>query len=248
MNRMIIRISFLAVFMCAGCAAMEASEKKASYHYQMGISLLAERNYTKALVELTEAEKIDPHDPALLNCLGQAYFFKQKYEIAEKKYLHAIELKPGFSEARNNLGVNYLEMQRWDDAIAQLQRVVDDIFYQNHDDATVNLALAYYGKGDNAAALSLMRPVLARNPRNPAVRLNMGRIYLADDKAALAVAEFRKAVELNRNFTKARYHLAMALLKTRDIDAAKEEFREILRLDPDGELGQLSREHLDTLK
>ena len=71
----------------AGCATGEAGRKKASYHYQMGLSYLGENNFTGALVELTEAEKLDPENPELLNYLGFAYYRKNKFELAEQKYL-----------------------------------------------------------------------------------------------------------------------------------------------------------------
>lgn len=241
-------LAVLIVFLCSGCAALEASKKKASYHYQMGQSFLAEGNYTRALIDFTEAEKITPNDPQLLNYLGQVYYLKKRYDLAEPKYLRAIELRPDFSDARNNLGVNYLEMQRWDDAVKQLRIVTEDIFYQNHDNAAMNLALAYLGKGDYMTALAVIRPVVTRNPRNPIARMYMGRIYFADDKVDLAIDEFRKSIELNRNYAKAHYNLALAYLKTRDVKAAKSEFNEVMRIDPDGEFGQLSREYLDILK
>ena len=92
-----------------GCATGEAGKKQASYHYQMGLSYLGENNATGALVELTEAEKTDPDNPELLNYLGLAYYRKNKFELAEQKYLKALALKPNFPEARNNLGVDYLD-------------------------------------------------------------------------------------------------------------------------------------------
>jgi Tfp pilus assembly protein PilF len=227
---------------------MEASRKKASYHYQMGLSYLAEGNYTKALIDLTEAEKITPDDPVLLNYLGQAYYFKKRFDLAESKYLRAIELRPNYSEARNNLGATYLELQQWDNAIKQLTVVCNDIFYQNHDTAAMNLALAYFGKGDYVTALTLLRPVIAMNPRSPVARLNLGRVYFADDKNGLAIEEFKKSIELNGNYAKAHYHLALAYLKGMDTVAAKAEFHEVIRINPDDELGQISREHLQMIK
>ena len=227
-----------------GCGAMEASRKKASYHYQMGLSYLVEGNYTRALIDLTEAEKITPDDPDLLNYLGQAYFFKNRFDLAEAKYLRAIALRPKFSEARNNLGATYLELQQWDNAINQFTLVCNDIFYQNHDSAAMNLALAYYGKGDHEMALSLLRPVIANNPRSPVARLTLGRVYFAAEKTGLAIEEFKKSIEINRDYAKAHYHLALAYLKTKDSVAAKAEFHEVIRINPDDELGQISREHL----
>lgn len=246
-NGLVIALLF-AMAVSAGCGAMEASRKKASYHYQMGLSFLAEGNYTRALIDLSEAEKITPNDPVLLNYLGQAYFFKKRFDLAEAKYLRSIELRPNYSEARNNLGATYLELQQWDNAIKQLTLVSNDIFYQNHDTAAMNLALAYFGKGDYQQALSLLRPVIAGNPRSPVARLNLGRVYFADDKTGLAIEEFKKSIELSADFAKAHYHLALAYLKCKNTDAAKEEFIEVIRINPDDELGQISKEHLQMLR
>ncbi|KAF0221522.1 MAG: TPR repeat-containing [Geobacteraceae bacterium] len=241
---MIISISSL----CSACALSEAAKKQASYHYQMGLSHLGENNATAALVEFTEAEKINPDDPELQNYLGLAYYRKSKYDLAEQNYLKALALKPNYSEARNNLGVNYLEMKRWDDAIHQLKLVTEDIFYQNQDTAQINLGLAYFGKGDYPKALSVLRLLVASYPRDPRGRLNLGRVYLAVDKTDLAIEEFRKAVELYKDYANAYYNLGLAYLKIKDNGQASAAFKEVLRIAPDSEMGQLSREYLDLLK
>ncbi|MHC1698207.1 MAG: tetratricopeptide repeat protein [Geobacteraceae bacterium] len=246
-NGFVILLLFVMA-LSAGCGATEASRKKASYHYQMGLSYLAEGNYTRALIDLSEAEKITSDDPVLLNYLGQAYFFKKRFDLAEAKYLRSIELRPNYSEARNNLGATYMELQQWDKAIKQLTLVCNDIFYQNHDTAAMNLALAYFGKGDYNQALTLLRPVIANNPRSPVARLNLGRVYFAYDKTGLAIEEFKKSIELNADYAKAHYLLGLAYLKCNISDAAKTEFKEVLRINPDDELGQISKEHLQLLK
>lgn len=248
MRSIFVTAVMLTIVFSSGCAAMEASKKKASYHYQMGLSFLAEGNYTRALIDFTEAEKIIPDDPLLLNYLGQVYYLKKRYDLAETRYLRAIAVKPDFSEVRNNLGVNYMEMQRWNDAIAQLTMVKNDIFYQNHDNACMNLALAYMGKGDYESSLNILRPVVSANPRNPIARMNLGRVYFAADKVGLAIAEFKRAIELNKDYARARYNLALAYLKLRETSAARTEFTEVIRIDSDGEMGQLSREYIEMLK
>lgn len=232
----------------SACALSEASKKQASYHFQMGMSYLGENNVTGALVEFTEAEKIDPDDPELMNYLGLSYFRKNKFELAEQKYLKSIALKPNYSEARNNLGVNYLEMKRWDEAIHHLRVVTDDIFYQNQEAANINLGLAYFGKGDYPQALSVLRSVVGNYPRSARARITLGRLYFATDKVELSIIEYKKALELNRDYVNAYYNLALSYLKTKENTAALAAFREVLRLAPDSELGQLSREYIDLLK
>ncbi|HZV82469.1 MAG TPA: tetratricopeptide repeat protein [Geobacteraceae bacterium] len=242
---------FLLIIMgsiIAGCAMSAASQKQASYHYQMGLSYLGENNVTGALVELTSAEKIDPDNHELMNYLGLAYFRKNKLDIAEKKFLRSIALKPDYSDARNNLAVTYLEMKRWDDAIYQLKLVSDDIFYQNQAATGINLALAYYGKGDFDQALATLRPLASNNPTDPRIRFTMGRVYYAMEKTDLAVGEYRKAIEMYANYAQAHYNLALATMKQGDKRGAAKSFREVVRIAPDTEIGQLSKEYLQLLK
>jgi len=232
----------------SGCALGSASKKQATYHFQMGLSYLGENNITSALVELTEAEKIDPDNHELQNYLGVVYFRKNKFEISERKYLRAIALKPDYSDARNNLAVTYLEMKRWDDAIYQLKLVTEDIFYQNQAGTGINLALAYYNKGDFNQAMATLRPLAATYPLDPMIRYNIGRTYYATDKIDLAVGEYRKAIELYPDYLQAHYSLGQAYMKQGDRKGAVKHFREVVRIAPDAERAHLSREYLELLK
>ncbi len=226
----------------------KANTNKASYHFQMGESYLREQNITSALVEFTEAEKLIPDNPELLNFLGIVYFNKGKFDIAEKKFLKAIAEKPSFSDARNHLGVNYMEMQRWDDAITQLRIVTEDLFYQRQEDANINLGLAYLGKGDAQKALQLMRAAVIAYPQSPRVRLTLGRVYFSLDRIDLAIEEYRKSVEFAKGYANAHYNLGLAYLKARNLDEARGAFREVVRLAPDSDIGRQSREHLELLQ
>jgi type IV pilus assembly protein PilF len=201
-----------------------------------------------ALTELTEAEKYDDGNADLYNYLGMAYYNKKKFEIAEKQYLKALQLKPAYSEVRNNLGVDYLEMRRWDDAIYQFKLVTEDIFYPNQAAANINLGLAYLEKGDYPKALSQLRSVAANYPKDPRGRMNLGRVYFAMDKVELAIDEYKKALESNHDYANAYYNLGLAYLKKKESHAAMSAFQEVLRIAPYSEIGQLSKEYLDTLK
>ena len=230
------------------CAMSEASKKQASYHYQMGLSYMGENNITGALVELTEAEKLDPDDPELQFNLGKAYFLKGRYDIAEHKFLRALSLKPTFSEACYNLGLTYLQMRRWDDAAFRFKAVTEDIFYQNQDMAAINLGIAYLGKEDYPKALATLRSAANSFPRNPIAKVYLGQVYLKLDKIELAIMEFEKALEINRDYANAHYNLALAYVKSNNNHAAVAAFREVVRISPDSELGRHAREYIDLLK
>jgi len=235
-----------------GCATgrghRETGNNPGSYHYQMGLSFLGERNYTSALVELTEAEKIDPDNPDVLYNLGIAYMGKRRPDLAESRFQKAIMLKPANSAARNNLGVVYLDLKRWDSAIQQFKIVKDDIFYADNDNAAINLALAYLGKGDYPKALEGLIAVLRDNPRKLEARLSLGRVYFAMDRPEQAVAEYKKILETYQDYADTHYYLGLAYLKLQNITAARAAFREVIRIKPNSELGHSSVEYLELLK
>jgi len=244
----------LLLLVSTGCASrrdpgvQETNKNPAAYHYQMGLSYLGERNYASALFELTEAEKHDPENAELLYNLGLAYMGKKRPDLAEQKLLAAIQLKPGYSKARNDLGVAYIQLKRWDKAIEQFKIVKDDLFYENSENAIINLALSYLGKGEYQKAMDELRPVAEINPRNPIVRLSLGRVWFAMEKTELAIAEYEKALQIYKDYGAAYYYLGLAQLKLNNKAEAKKAFKEVLRIFPESDLGHLSVGYLEQLK
>jgi Tfp pilus assembly protein PilF len=249
MKHVLALLLFLGI---AGCASgrdqLFGKSDPAAYHYQMGLSYLGERNFTSALIELTEAEKLDPDNPDLLYNLGLAYMGKQRPDLAEPRLQKAIMLKPNNSAARNDLGVAYLELKRWDSAIQQFKIVKDDIFYENSENASINLGLAYLGKGDYPKALEELRAVAAGNRRNPVVYLSLGRVLFAMEKTEQAITEYKKALDIYHEYGAAHYYIGQAYLKLNNVAAARASFTEVVRIMPDTDLGRSSLGYLDLLK
>lgn len=248
-KRLLYFIILLALTVFTGCATNGQLEgNQAAYHYQMGLSYLGERNYTSALIELTEAEKLDPDNPELLYHLGMAYLGKKRPDLAEQRLQRALKLKPNYAIARNDLGVAYLELKKWDNAIQQFKIVKDDLFYDKNENAVINLGLAYLGKGDYPRALEELRSAAASNPRNPVIRLSLGRVWFAMDKLDQAIAEYNRALEIYRDYGAAHYYLGLAYLKQDNLNAAKASFNEVLRIFPDSDLGRLSQGYLELIR
>lgn len=245
----LLLVGLFAVTGCVGTANRWATESTpGSYHYQMGMSYLGERNYTGALVELTEAAKLDPDNPDVLYNLAIAYMGKRRPDLAEPRFLKALSLKPNFSSARNDLGVAYLELKRWDNAIQQFKIVKDDLFFGQTENAAINLGLAYLGKGDYPRALNELNAVLRGNPRRLEARLSLGRVYFSMDNVEQAIIEYRRVIDIYRDYSDAHYHLGLAYLKQQNIGAARDAFHEVIRIKPDSELGRSAMGYLDLLK
>jgi len=248
MRPVALLVTLAVVSTLAGCVATSPSGKPASYHYQMGVSYLEERNYTAALIDLVEAEKADPDSAELQYNLGRALTGKRRLDLAEQRFLRALVLRPNYSDARNDLGVLYLETGRWDSAIQQFKAVKDDLFYQSHDYAMVNLGLAYMGKGDYTAALEELYAVRALNPRNPIVLVSVGRVLFAQGKTEQAIEEYRRALVQAPDYAFAQYHLGLALMKQSRLAEARELFKDVVRTAPDTDFGRTAMGYIDLLR
>lgn len=252
MKQVVYFITAICLVSLTGCVTGRnqntPKQNPASYHYQMGLSYLGERNYSSALFDLTEAEKLDPENPDVLYHLGLAFVGKRRPDLAEAKFLKALQLKPNFSVARNDLGVAYLDLKRWDSAIQQFKVVKDDLFYENNENAAINLGLAYLGKGDYTKSLEELQAVGAMNPRNPVIHLSLGRVWFAMDKNDQAIAAYTKALDIYREYGAAYYFLGQAQLKQNNVDAARSAFKEAVRLIPESELGRAALGYLELIK
>jgi Flp pilus assembly protein TadD len=107
-------IAGLAVLsmMFAGCTTDAELKEKAMGHIRIGTAHIQAGQYTPALKELLEAEKLTPNDPAVHYYLGIAYERKGFMDDAFKEFQKAIALKPDYSEAHNFLGTSRFSATR----------------------------------------------------------------------------------------------------------------------------------------
>ena len=156
----------------AGCAATSTTGKPATYHYQMGISYLEERNYTAALVELTEAEKLDPSNAELQYHLGRTLIGKQQARPGGAAF-PCVRLpcappirKPAMiwesSISTWGAGTGHSSSSRRSRTISSTRSTI----MQGHQPG-VGLS----GKGDYGRALEELEALRSASPRNPIVRV-----------------------------------------------------------------------------
>jgi Tfp pilus assembly protein PilF len=72
----------------------------------------------------------------------------QKFHEAEAHFKKAVELRPEFSNAWNNLSVASFHLENWDGAIAAARNALKDPTYAEPQMARANLGWAYFYKKD----------------------------------------------------------------------------------------------------
>jgi tetratricopeptide (TPR) repeat protein len=92
----------------------------------------------------------------------------QVWQSAHTLFGHTLQLYPGLPLAHHQLGVALLREERWDEATAQFDAVLqarpDDL------DARIGRATARVGARDWAVARTELAQILARAPDHPAAR------------------------------------------------------------------------------
>ncbi len=235
------------VMLCSACAPNRDAVQQSETHYTLGVSYLREPNVTAALREFLKAADYDPRNPKIQEALAQAYLIKRAYPEAERHFLEAIRLSEGDPTYVNNLGALYLNMQRWDDAVAQFRRAADDLLFAQPEVALTGAGFALYQKGDYLEAIQAFQRALENNRRYAPAKLHLGETYQALGKPELARQAFEDAVALDPAYARAYFELGLAYMKSNQRDKARAAFEKVISLKADSEIGRLAQSYLELL-
>ncbi len=242
----------LLVTVLTGCASQKTKDE-AQLHARIGTALLQQGHYPDALRELLTAEKMDSNDPSIQNNLGLAYFMREKYKTAADHLEKALELNAAYSEARNNYGRVLIELGRYDQAIHELQRVVNDLTYPDPSKAYVNLGLAYFRRGNYADAKALFSKALKNNRDNCLAQTLYGRSLFELSSFESAAQSLDNASLICRanggaGFDEPQYYSGLAYYKIGKTSSAISRMEEIVKLYPDGRYAKKAENLLKLMK
>jgi Tfp pilus assembly protein PilF len=244
---------FALIVLNAGCGGdkealrKEQQKNDAMAAQQLGHAFLIEGRYARALQELHKADTLLPDDKDIINTLGLAYWARKDYAHAEEKFKRAAELDPIFSEAWNNLGALYIDLERYDAAIVALDKALDNVFYGTSERAMTNLGWAYYKTGRSSEAIEKLKEAIEMAPSFSLAHRHMGVVLQSQGKYVQAVAHFDTVITLYATDAQTHLRRGQCLLKLEDRDGAREAFTEAWKLGAGTELGATAKTYLDLL-
>ena len=131
------------------------------------------------------------------------------YSTAISDYQKFLKLEPRVPEAHANLGAALVHEGRFDEGIAQYKLALASM---NSSALRMNLALAYYKKGDLEDAHHEFEEVRKSEPDNPQLAILLGDTDVRLNHAADAVAMLTPLEAANASNTDFEYVLANALI------------------------------------
>ena len=149
---------------------------------------------------------------------------------AVKHYQIALQLRPNYVDANNNLGLALAARGQLDDAIRHYQQALrDDPDYLY---AANNIGVALARKGQLAEAARHLEEVLRRKPTYAEARDNMGLVLAAQGNLEEAVQQHQLAIAAKPHFAQAHNNLGMALARQGKAFEAMQCYRRALERKP----------------
>ncbi|HYP04633.1 MAG TPA: tetratricopeptide repeat protein [Bryobacteraceae bacterium] len=147
-----------------------------------------------------------------------------------KYFTQAIRLDPNYSRANFEIGRLHFERRAYRPAAEALQKVpTTDVRYR---EATFLLGLCRYYLADFAASERAFQTVAQQVPLNEVIN-NLGAAQSRLNQTAVALENFKKAMEGDPADPAYHFNVGYALLHQGDLDAAAERFRAVLARNPD---------------
>ncbi len=110
----------------------------------------------------------------------------------------AVDKGPEFREAKNTLGVILIHQKKYDEAIAVLKPLAEDILYGSPQVSWGNLGWAYLEKGSVDEAIDALRRSVAAQPSFCVGNFRLGLAYEKKGQSKLGYDAFGRAVETER--------------------------------------------------
>jgi len=239
---------FLALFgACAGTPSAKQREG-AEIHTNLGLESLRAGRAQEALREFEAALERDPDmaDAWLgralaLDSLGHS-------DEAEKGYRKALSLRPGFSEAHNNLGQLLARRGKHAEAVEQFDLALTNMYYREPFVARCNKGQALLAMGRREEGLEQLKVCITQNPRYCAGQRALGLGQLEAGRTKEALAALQRYGQLCDKEPDAPYQLGLAYLRIGDVAGAREAFGHCEQLAGSSDLGTECRRSRDMLK
>lgn len=212
-------------------SVLETEPDNADVYNNMGVAYSCEGDFEHAEKAYVRAIELDPE-------LAQAYINLSDLYYKSGDLASAVgTLQRGSYELQDNLAIAhllarvYIEDQRWDDAIEELERVLDG--EPENYDAYYDLGHVYFELGDYETAIDNFENVIAyeQNQNNELLYYALAQAYEANNQVDKAISNYLKAIAVNDKFTLAYKKVGILFLAREDFEDAVEYFESYLEFD-----------------
>lgn len=192
---------------CKGRGAQGATDQRSLGEYDLARDAFQVGKLREALDHVQKSIELDSDnaDAAYLGAIIHLAFCNPDeratdchFDQAERFAKKALDANPDHRDAKNTLGVILVHERRYDDAIAVLKPLANDILYVSPEKSWGNLGWAYLEKGAANEAIDALRRAVAAQPLFCAGWYKLGLAYEKKGELVAAREALTKCVETPR--------------------------------------------------
>jgi len=195
-----------------------------------GLVLTNVNQLDEAIVDYTQALKLDPQYAVAYYNRGIVYAGQGKLDEAIADYTQAIEIDPQYAAAYDNRGLAYADQGRLNEAIADYTQALqidprDSQVYYNRGNA-------YYDQGDLDEAIADYTQAIQLDSEYAKAYHNRGLAYADQRKLEVAIADFTQAIRLDSTYALAYRNRGNSYFLQGKLETAIADYTQAIQLDP----------------
>ena len=185
--------------------------------------------HTDAVTALERVVDAAPNDGEAQLLLARELENDGRLDEAERRYQHAIFLRPGYWPTHHWLALFYKSQGRYDAAINEFNRVIE--LAPGYAGGHNNLGMMFMYLGDNdRARVAFERSLAVEDESNSFALSNLGLIYYSESRFDDSVRMFERAVQINDDDDSMWGNLAFAYEAAGDPERAEQALRRAIEL------------------
>jgi len=199
-------------------------------YLERGKMFFDRNDYDIAILELTEAIKLDPNLAEAYAYRARAYNGKKNYDQGLSDANTAIRLDPQLALAYFARGYAYSGKEDYDRAITDFSQAIKlDPQFAN---AYLNRGNAYRNKEDYDRAITDYSQIIRLNPQDASAYLFRGLTYYYKKDYDRAISDYTEAIKINPQYSYAYNNRGVAYYYKKDYDRAIADYEAAIRFDP----------------
>ncbi|HMY67592.1 MAG TPA: tetratricopeptide repeat protein [Leptospiraceae bacterium] len=195
-------------------SAVKKNTVKFEMHLKKGNDYFSDADYPKALREYAKAVELDSGSAEAYYRIGSAYFNLAEYPNAVQNYTECLKIDPKHIQAYIERAGAYANLGDLDSSIEDLKTVLK--LDKNHSDARFALKQGEELRKMAAKLCSAVDKKIDKNSNDPFLYNEKGLILQKAGEHILAVREFRKALNLKKDYAEAAVNCGISLYWNQD--------------------------------
>ena len=210
-------------------AAIDVKPDWAEAHFLLGTALAASGERTAARTELARALEIDPSLFEARRVLADVHAGLGEHEYAVEEARRYLKERPNSTTARVRVAQSLVLMNRFDDALTEIQKIEE-----SDRDVQANYAIGriYLAQKDDDMARQYLLAALEDMPAHPEILGSLLILDVRSDRLDESAERIRVALNLEPNNAKLRRLSGTLALRQDNAAAAEAAFKRGVELDP----------------